>query len=149
MDWNKTFIKIALLYAEHSKCLRKKVAAVLVKDKRIICSGLNGTASGTENCCDHFKDYDLTSKEFYNDHGKWSKENALHAEQNCLAICLKNGLSTEECTMYLTLSPCLDCAQLLFVAGIKEIYYLEKYDRDTSGTDYLKKNNIKIEQIIL
>ena len=148
-NWHKIFMRMAIIFSEGSKCLRKKVAAIIVKDGRILSTGLNGTVPGAENCCEYFKDSDVYSKKFYKEHGEWSENNAIHAEQGAISFAAKNGVSTQNCDIYLTLSPCLSCSKLLITAGIKRVFYLEEYDRDNRGLEFLKKNKIEIKQINL
>ena len=145
--WNELFMQVANLISFKSTCARKQVGAVLVHDNRIISIGYNGTPSGMEHCCDHFKDHDLSSPEFMEEHRIFSINNELHAEGNALAFAAKHGLETDECTMYVTLSPCTACAKLILSAGIKKVYYKERYDRETNGIDFLNKNGVLCEQI--
>ena len=181
LKYKQFFMKSAILTSELSKCKRKKVGAVLVKDKRILANGYNGTLSGMQpDICEEWKwicpncSANVT-KEVEEDLGKEcpkcgcliyrtlppgrfkeikaelvidenkTSEFTLHAEQNIITFCAKNGIPTNNTQLFVILSPCKTCAKLLVQAGIKEVYYLEEY-RDTSGIDYLKKF-IKVEKV--
>ena len=168
----KLMMRTAVLFAEQSYARRKKVGAVLVKDGRIIASGYNGTIPGHANVCEHFTlftDRDLLDNETVIDcpdcsnysftcltcDGKTkiivqdkTNDFTIHAEQNVLMYCTKNGISTDECEIYITMSPCKQCAKLMVQAGIKKVYFLEQY-KDTSGIDFLLECGIMSEQIIL
>ena len=147
LQWHKTFLKIATVISQHSTCSRIKVGAVLTKDYRIISTGYNGVPSGKQHCNEIFKNVDITSDEFKKQHGEWSKTNELHGESNCILAAAKNGISTKDTILYITLSPCIDCAKQIVSAGIKEVYFLEKYDRDQTGIKYLKESKVKVTQI--
>ena len=131
-SWHVTYLKIAELIGEHSKAERKKVGAILVKAGRIISTGYNGTPSGFDNNCE--------------ENGK-TKPEVLHAESNAIAKCARSTESSEGSVLYVTLSPCLECAKLIIQCGIKEVYFSELY-RNTDGLDLLKKAKIKYEQVV-
>ena len=134
--YDKYFMDVAVLTAQLSQAQRKKVGAILVKDKRICSMGFNGTPHGWEdNCCeDVLPDGSLVTKPI-----------VVHAEANALFWCSKTQVSTEGATLYLTLSPCATCAISIIQSGIKRVVYLEKY-RDDTGIEILKKAGITIEQ---
>lgn len=125
-DWHYTYLEIAKLISNHSKASRKKVGAILVKDGRIISIGYNGTPKGFDNTCEI--------------DGKTKKE-VLHAESNCISKCAKSTDSSENATLYVTLSPCIECAKLIIQCGIKEVYYCEMY-HEVDGIDLLQKAKI-------
>ena len=129
--WPSTYMSIAKLIAEHSYAERQKVGAILVKDNRIISTGYNGTPSGFDNACEI--------------HGV-TKPEVLHAESNAISKCAKSSESSEGSVLYVTLSPCLECAKLIIQSGISEVYFSERY-RDDAGLSLLIKANIKIHQI--
>ena len=134
--YEKYFMDIALRTAENSYAVRSKVGAVLVKDNHILATGWNGTPSGMDNCCEYTnEDGTLTTK-----------ENVIHAEANIIYFCAKNGIQTDNTSLYITLSPCATCALAIIQAGIKEVFFHEKY-RDPTGLNILEQNNIKITQI--
>lgn len=161
-DWDKTFIEIAEKFAEHSTCVKRRVGAVLVKDLRILSTGYNGTPSGFCNCKDVFgngpnevatkaifyKDdfsNSLNSKKsykgYYFTHHEFAERFEIHAEQNCIAFAAKNGVSTEECTLYVTTAPCVHCAKIIIASGIKKVVYNEIYKNDM-GIQLLKEAGI-------
>lgn len=118
------FLNMSKEVATLSHCVRAKVGSLLVKDGNIISMGYNGTPSGMDNCCE---ENDVTKPE------------VLHAESNCLLKAAKMGVSTQDTTMYLTLSPCKDCAKLIIQSGVKNVIYLEKFKRDNGSVDFLKQ----------
>jgi dCMP deaminase len=126
------FLRIATEISNLSYCKRKKVGAIIVSGFNIISFGYNGTISGFENVCEC---------------DGVTKKDVLHAESNAIIKCAKSTSSCENATMYLTLSPCFDCAKIIIQSGIKEVYYIEEYS-DTSGINLLKKANINVFQII-
>lgn len=130
------FMKSALLAAQNSYAIRNKVGVVFVKDGRIICSGWNGQPTGFDNCCEE-KLKDGTLK---------TLPTVIHAEANAICFCAKNGISLINSKVYITLSPCINCALLLIQSGIKEVYYYEQY-RDNSGIKLLNKCGIKVINI--
>jgi len=146
-SWNKTFMNIAVEISKHSTCLRKQVGAILVKDRRIISTGYNGSPSGETHCSEYFKDANITSPDFMKTHGEWSETHEIHAEINCLFYSARNGISTLGTILYITLSPCINCAKSIKAAGIDTVVYLVEYDRDTSGILFLKNNNINVYNI--
>jgi dCMP deaminase len=132
--YNKTFMRIAYAWGEESYCKRKKVGAVIVKDNREISSGYNGTISGAKNECEENSSSGLVTK-----------NTVVHAEANAITFAAKNGISTDNCSLYVTLSPCINCANLIIQSGIKKVFYSEDY-RDSSGIDYLRENGIVVEK---
>ena len=158
---HKLFTRMAELVAEQSTCCRMHVGAVLVKDNRVISIGFNGTATGQEHCEDHFakvyqteyaqefptyEDYH-SSRTFYDAHGKFSNENELHAEQNAILFAAKNGISTAGSTLYVTYSPCVNCAKVIVAAGVTRVFYKHLYDRSQDGLIFLDKNGIDCRQL--
>lgn len=139
--WDKTFMNIALLIAEHSTCAKLKVGAILTKDKRIISTGYNGSFSGDSHC------KDITWPSDMSGHSEWSNIYELHAEVNCLIFASLVGLSPEGSTIYITDSPCINCAKLLIASKIKRVCYLRDY-RDSTGLDFIKQY-IPVDKIIL
>ena len=128
------YLKMAQTWGELSHCERKKVGSLIVKDRMIISDGYNGTPSGFENACE--------DEEYYT---KWY---VLHAEANAI---LKVAASTQSCkgaTLYITLSPCIECSKLIHQAGIKRVVFSKAY-KDASGLDFLKKAGVKLTQLDL
>lgn len=132
--YDHTYLKMAQTWGELSHCQRKKVGALIVKDRMIISDGYNGTPSGFENACEDEEHYT-----------KWY---VLHAEANAI---LKVAASTQSCegaTLYITLSPCRECSKLIHQAGIKRVVFSKAY-KDTSGLDFLKKAGVSLTQMEL
>lgn len=151
-----TFLSIAYLISQESKCCVWKVGCVIAKNGRIISTGYNGTPAGTTNCCDHAKEQgwlDLKEKQFFKSehraaHSAWSAKHEIHAELNAILYAAKNGLSIDGATMYITLSPCPDCVKAITQSGIRQIVYCEQYDRAPSDwADLLKESGIDVVQI--
>lgn len=129
---DQRYLKMAKIWAENSYCERRKVGAILVKDKMIISDGYNGTPAGFENVCEN--DQNLT------------KEYVLHAEANAITKVAKSNNSSDGATLYVTTSPCMECSKLIIQAGIKRVVYDEEY-RITDGLEILKRADIKVERI--
>ena len=125
---------MASIWAENSYCDRRKVGALLVKDKMIISDGYNGTPSGFENHCE-------------DEIGK-TKPYVLHAEANAITKVAKSNNSSEAATLYVTTSPCMECSKLIIQAGITRIVYDEKY-RNTEGLAILERAGIEIVHLSL
>jgi len=134
-------------FESKSTCARVKVSAIIVKNGRVISTGWNGVPAGHIHCEDVFKGKDVLDENVKAEHKEYSDKNEIHAEQNCLMASAKNGVSTEGCDMFVSISPCTACAKLIIASGIKNVYYVELYDRETYGLELLKKSNIKVEQI--
>lgn len=126
------YLKMALEWSKLSYCERKKVGALIVKDRMIISDGYNGTPSGFENCCE---DKDGSTLWF-----------VLHAEANAILKLASSTQSAKNATLYLTLSPCKDCSKLILQAGIKKLVYMDDYS-DTEGIQFLKNHKIEILKI--
>ncbi len=123
------YMRMAQIWAENSYCERRKVGALLVKDKMIISDGYNGTPSGFENCCE---DEDFVSKPY-----------VLHAEANALTKVARSHNSSEGATLYVTASPCIECAKLIIQSGIKRVVYGEHY-RIIDGVELLQRAGIEV-----
>ena len=125
------WMKWARDIAQRSTCSKIKVGSVLVKDHRLLGVGYNGTPSGHENCCDHYKSKTFTNNEaFLADHAKFSERYELHSEQNCIIDTLKRGVNVDGATLYTTWSPCAACAKVIIMAGIKRVVYVNEYKRE-------------------
>lgn len=123
---------MASIWAKNSYCKRRQVGALLVKDKMIISDGYNGTPSGFENVCE--------------DESGATKPYVLHAEANAISKVAKSGNSSDGSTLYVTASPCIECAKLIIQAGIKRVVYRDEY-RLTDGVDLLKRAGIEVEKV--
>jgi dCMP deaminase len=129
---DSVFMNITKEVATLSHCVRFKVGAVLVKDGNIISMGYNGTPAGMDNCCER---------------DNVTLPHVIHGEVNAILKAAKTGTSVNGGTLYLTLSPCLDCSKLILQSGIKRIVYLNEY-RNRDGIDFLKQF-ISVEQYLL
>lgn len=130
---HKFYIKLALNVAQASYCTRNKVGALIVNNDNVVAIGYNGTISGFPNVCEL-------------EDGSTNPE-VLHAESNAIAKCAKSSNSSNGAALYVTLSPCFECAKIIIQSGIKEVYYLEEY-RILDGLNLLLKAKIHVEQII-
>ena len=128
-ELDKRYIRMATIWAENSYCKRRQVGALIVKDKMIISDGYNGTSSGFENICE--------------DENNVTKPYVLHAEANAITKIARSNNSSEGATMYVTASPCIECAKLIIQAGIRRVVYSEKY-RLEDGLDLLRKAGIEV-----
>ncbi len=129
---DRRYIRMATIWAENSYCTRRQVGALIVKNQRIISDGFNGTPAGFENICE--------------DENNVTKPYVLHAEANAITKIARSNNSSEGATLYVTASPCIECAKLIIQAGIKRVVYSEKY-RLEDGLELLKKANIEVEYI--
>lgn len=130
--YDKAYLRMAQEWAKLSHCKRRKVGALIVKDRMIISDGYNGTPSGFKNVCE--------------DENGLTHWYVLHAEANAI---LKVASSTQSCknaTLYITMSPCKDCSKLIHQAGITRVVYRDAY-KDLSGIDFLKLANVEVVQI--
>lgn len=131
---DKRYMRMANIWAENSYCQRRKVGALIVKDKMIISDGYNGTPSGFENVCE--------------DEHNTTKPYVLHAEANAITKIARSNNSSDGATLYVTASPCIECSKLIIQAGIKRVVYSEKY-RLEDGIDLLKRAGIEVIYIPL
>ena len=129
--FDKRYLEMAEVWAQNSYCKRRKVGALLVKDRTIISDGYNGPPSGFENICE--------------DENGVTKPYVLHAEANAITKVAKSGNSSEGATLYVTASPCAECAKLIIQSGISRVVYRDAY-RLTDGIDLLKRAGIAVEQ---
>lgn len=128
-ELDSRYIRMARIWAENSYCKRRKVGALIVKDKMIISDGFNGTPSGFENICE--------------DGNNLTKPYVLHAEANAITKIARSNNSSEDATMYVTASPCIECSKLIIQAGIKRVVYSEHY-RLEDGVELLKRAGIEV-----
>lgn len=137
-----TYMKVAHLFAEHSSAVRKKVGAVIVKDDRIISIGYNGMPAGWDNECETMTIYHEEKFDGVYSLDKKTelktKPEVLHAESNAIAKLAKSVESGDGASIFITCSPCIDCAKLIYQAGIKNVYYDELY-RNDNGINFLKQ----------
>jgi dCMP deaminase len=135
-------MRVAHIYAELSTARRLKVGALIVKDDRIVSIGYNGMPSGWDNDCE-YKHYSLVNP---NDFELKSKPEVLHAETNAIAKLARSTESGLDADLFVTHSPCLDCAKLIYQSGIRRVYYASAY-RDATGIDFLKASGVTVEKI--
>ena len=144
------FVSILRTMEKRSSCTRVQVSSVIVKDGRIISSGWNGVPKGFRPHCYEVFDLeqiDSTSDEYLQSHREFSEKNEIHSEVNAIAYAARNGVSTTGASIYCSVSPCTNCSKLIIAAGITEVFYLRKYDRETDGLDLMKKIGITVEKI--
>lgn len=141
-SWDEYFLEVAGLVAKRSTCLRRRVGAVIVKDKRILATGYNGAPSGLDHCLDIGC---LREKLKIPSGQRHELCRALHGEQNALIQAALYGVSVKGATLYATNQPCIICAKMLINAGIKEIVISAGYP-DKMALDFLKKAKIKIRR---
>ena len=127
--FDHSYLEMAEIWAQNSYCKRRKVGALLVKDRMIISDGFNGTPSGFENICE--------------DENGVTKPYVLHAEANAITKVAKSGNNSDGSTLYVTSSPCLECSKLIIQSGIKRVVYQEEY-RLTDGIDLLRRAGIEV-----
>ena len=125
------YLRMARIWSENSYCLRRQVGALVVKDKMIISDGYNGTPSGFENICEE----DGVTKPY-----------VLHAEANAITKIARSGNNSEGATLYVTDSPCIECAKLIIQAGIRRVVFARSY-RLTDGIDLLRRAGIEVVQL--
>lgn len=128
------YLRMARIWAENSYCQRRQVGALIVRDNAIISDGYNGTPAGFENVCE-------------DEHGV-TKPYVLHAEANAITKIARSSNNSDGATLYVTASPCIECAKLIIQAGIKRVIYGETY-RLTDGIDLLQRAGIEVEYIAL
>ena len=126
------YLQMAAVWAKNSYCKRRQVGALLVKDKMIISDGYNGTPSGFENVCE--------------DENGVTKPYVLHAEANAISKVAKSGNSSAGATLYITASPCIECAKLIIQAGITRVVYKDEYCL-LDGVELLRRAGIEVEKV--
>ena len=129
---DRRYMRMAFIWAENSYCKRRKVGSLLVKDKMIISDGYNGTPSGFENICE---DEDNVTKPY-----------VLHAEANAITKVARSNNSSNGATLYVTSSPCIECAKLIIQAGISRVVYSDAY-RLSDGIELLKRAKIELVSV--
>lgn len=132
LELDKRYLRMAAIWAENSYCLRRKVGSLIVKDLQIISDGYNGTPSGFENICE--------------DENNKTKPYVLHAEANAITKVAASSNSSKGATIYITASPCIECAKLIIQAGIIRVVYSEKYHTD-EGCELLKRAGVIVDYI--
>lgn len=138
IPWDQYFMAQSVLLSLRSTCTRLAVGATIVRDRRIIAGGYNGSASGDVHCID---------EGCYMVDGHCVR--TIHAEMNAILQCAKFGVPTEGAEIYVTHFPCLQCTKMIVQAGIKKIYYLQNYRNDEYAIDLLEKTGVTVEQVKL
>ncbi len=131
---DKRYLRMARIWAENSYCQRRQVGAIIVKDKMIISDGFNGTPSGFENVCE--------------DESGSTKPYVLHAEANALTKVARSNNSSDGATLYVTASPCLECAKLIIQSGISRVVFSDLY-RLSDGLDLMRRAGIECTHLPL
>jgi dCMP deaminase len=132
LELDKRYLRMARIWAENSYCQRRQVGALIVKDKMIISDGFNGTPAGFENVCE--------------DENGVTIPYVLHAEANAITKIARSGNNSDGATLYVTDSPCIECAKLIIQAGIKRVIYGRQY-RLTDGEDLLRRAGIEVSYL--
>ena len=130
--FDKSYMEMASVWARNSYCKRRQVGALLVKDRMIISDGYNGTPAGFENVCE--------------DESGATKPYVLHAEANAITKVAKSGNSSSNATLYVTSSPCMECAKLIIQSGIRRVVYQDEYRLD-DGINLLRRAGVEVEKI--
>ncbi len=138
--WIDAFMDTAERFAQLSSARRLKVGSVVVQDNRIISIGYNGTPAGWTNECEEY--VTLSDETVINK----TKDEVIHAEANAISKLARDGESGNGASLFCTHAPCVQCAKLIYGAGIKKVYYRDTY-RDTKGVEFLEKCNIEVEKI--
>ncbi|EOR93079.1 dCMP deaminase, putative [Arcticibacter svalbardensis MN12-7] len=147
-SFGNIFMNLASDLAKRSHCVKAQVGAVLTKDTRIISIGYNGPPAGTHNCDEEYPETGCARD------AKGSCSLALHAEENAILYASKNGTDLEGATLYVTLSPCLSCARIIFSTGIKKVLYKNSYaqykglDKD-EGVEFLNRFGVETQQVLM
>ena len=144
-DFDDIFMELAVNLAKRSHCIKRHVGAVLTKDTRIISIGYNGPPSGTHNCDEEWPGVGCPRD------SKGGCSLAIHAEQNAILYAVKNKTDVEGASLFLTLSPCLACARIIYSTGIKRVLYLNSYAEHKGlpldeGVEFLRKFGVKTER---
>ncbi len=147
-SFGNIFMNLASDLAKRSHCVKAQVGAVLTKDTRIISIGYNGPPAGTHNCDEEFPETGCARD------AKGSCSLALHAEENAILYASKNGTDLEGATLYVTLSPCLSCARIIFSTGIKKVLYKNSYAQykglaKDEGVEFLNRFGVETQQVLM
>ena len=144
-SFESIYMNLAMNLSEKSHCVKIKVGAVLTKDTRIVSIGYNGPPASTYNCDEVWPEQGCPRD------SKGSCSLALHAEQNAILYAAKNKITLEGATLYITLSPCIACARIIFTTGIKKVFYLNSYAEYKGigvdeGLEFLKKFGVEVQK---
>jgi len=144
-EFDDIYMELAVNLAKRSHCIKRHVGAVLVKETRIISIGYNGPPAGTHNCDEEFAENGCAKD------SKGSCSLAIHAEQNAIMYAVKNKATVEGSTLYVTLSPCISCARIIYSMGIEKVIYFKSYAEYKGieldeGVDFLNRFGVKTEK---
>lgn len=143
------YMKVASVFADLSHAKRLHVGAIVVKDDRIISIGYNGMPSGWDNCCEDSVECNLREAEFIEGNNKGfklkTKPEVLHAESNAIAKLAKSNESGDGADIFITHSPCIECAKLIYQSGIRRVFYGDNY-RDDAGIRFLKASGVEVHK---
>lgn len=131
-DFDKRYLEMARIWSKNSYCVRRQVGALIVKDRMIISDGYNGTPEGFENICE--------------DDSNKTKPYVLHAEANAITKVAKSNNSSEGATLYITTSPCMECAKLIIQSGIKRVVFCDEY-HSNDGMEILERAKIEVQYL--
>jgi dCMP deaminase len=132
MQFDKRYLEMARVWAKNSYCIRRQVGALIVRDRMIISDGYNGTPEGFENVCE--------------DENNKTKPYVLHAEANAITKVAKSNNSSDGSTLYITTSPCMECAKLIIQSGIRRVVFCDNYHTE-DGIELLRRANIDVDYI--
>jgi dCMP deaminase len=144
-SFDEIYMELAEKLAMRSHCVKAQVGAVLTKDTRIVSLGYNGPPEGTHNCDEEWPETGCARD------SKGSCSLALHAEQNAILYATKNNVSMQDATLYVTLSPCIACARVIFTTGIKKVFFKNSYAnfkglQNDEGVDFLRRFGVEVIQ---
>jgi dCMP deaminase len=144
-SFDEIYMELAEKLALRSHCVKAQVGAVLTKDTRIVSLGYNGPPAGTHNCDQEWPEHGCPRD------SKGSCSLALHAEQNAILYATRNNVSMQDATLYVTLSPCISCARVIFTTGIKKVFYRNSYAAfkglaTDEGVDFLRRFGVEVQQ---
>lgn len=146
-SFDEIYMELAEKLARRSHCVKAQVGAVLTKDTRIVSLGYNGPPAGTHNCDEEWPGEGCARD------SKGSCSLALHAEQNAILYATRNNVSMQDATLYVTLSPCIACARVIFTTGIKKVFYRDSYARfkglpNDEGVDFLRRFGVEVIEYV-
>lgn len=144
-SFDEIYINLARELSQRSHCVKRQVGAVIAKDTRIVSLGYNGPPAGTHNCDEVWPEVGCPRSE------KGGCSLALHSEENAILYAAKNGITLSGATLYVTLSPCLACARMIYTSGIKRVVFLESYAeykgfKTDEGVDFLHRFGVSVEK---
>jgi dCMP deaminase len=139
--WSDAYLDMAERFAQLSYAKRLKVGAIVVKNNRVISIGYNGTPAGWDNNCEELV-YRIAEEPILK-----TKPEVIHAEANAIGKLARDGEAGLDSTMFCTHAPCIDCAKLIYSAGINKVYYRNSY-RNTEGVDFLEKSGVRAEKVL-